>query len=152
MKIIQYTFEVTTKKQFTDITDFIEHSIDIMKCGQDDSAEKHNLLNIFVQHTSCGVKIMENEVLSFADIQNHLSKIVPKSDEYLHDRIELRQVPPDERRNAISHIRMLYFPTSITIPVSDGKLQLGEWQRIILVELDYAKPFRERKIILSLIT
>ena len=68
---------------------------------------------------------------------------------YLHDLISLRdEVPVDERINGHSHIRSLFFNSSETVPIENGKLILGKWKRILGVELD---PSRSREIICSFI-
>ena len=72
-----------------------------------------------------------------------------KNIKYLHDLISLRaDVKPDERINGHSHIRSMFFNNSETIPVSNGKLLLGNWKKIFFVELD---PIREREIVLTFI-
>ena len=68
---------------------------------------------------------------------------------YLHDLISLRdETPVDERINGHSHIRSLFFNSSETVPIDDGKLILGKWKRILGVELD---PSRSREIVCSFI-
>ncbi len=106
------------------------------------------MVNIFTTHTTCAVKIIEGEILLLADINNFLDKLIPKENNYMHDKIEIREVPVNERINAYSHLRQLLLPTSETIPVSDGKLMLGKWQSIYLVEFD---PIRERDVIITYI-
>jgi secondary thiamine-phosphate synthase enzyme len=66
----------------------------------------------------------------------------------MHDKIEIREVPVNERINAHSHLRQLLLPTSETIPVENGKLLLGKWQSVYLVELD---PIRDREVVLTFI-
>ena len=105
-------------------------------------------MHIFVQHTTCAIKILENELLLLADINNFLEKLIPAQNNYMHDKIEIRQVPVNERTNAYSHLRQLLLPTSERIPVKDGKMLLGKWQSIFLVELD---PIRDRDIVLTYI-
>jgi len=129
-----------TEKQFTDLTPVISDFVKGRK-GQ-------GLVHVFVCHATCGIKIIENETLLLADINQHLDEIAPKDRQYLHDRIEIRDVPVNERINGFSHIRQLYFSSSETIPVEDGKLLLGQWQTVFLVELD---PIRDRKVIFSYI-
>ena len=97
------------------------------------------------------IKILENEILLHADIRFFLDKTFPKhkpdNRRYLHDLISLRQdVDENERINAFSHMRGLFFNTSETVPVSDGKLLLGKWQSIFFVELD---PIRDREYIIT---
>lgn len=135
------TVVIKTDKQFTDLNSIAKEFCEGRK-GQ-------GILNIFVRHATCGVKIIENETLLLADINEHLDHIAPKDGHYLHDRIEIRDVPVTERVNGFSHIRQLYFPSSINIPVEEGNIMLGKWQTIFLVELD---PIRDREIVLSYIS
>ena len=131
---------ILTEKQFTKLNSHIERFI----------ANKKGvgLVHIFTTHTTCAVKIIENEILLLADINAFLDRLIPKEGNYMHDKIEIRDVPTNERINAFSHLRQLFLPTSETVPVQDGKLLLGKWQSIFLVELD---PIRERDVILTYI-
>jgi len=73
-----------------------------------------------------------------------------KNIKYLHDLISLRNdVPVDERINGHSHIRHLFFNSSETIPIDQGKLILGEWKQLFAVELD---PVRDRELIVTFIS
>src|SRR5574344_2358370 len=112
----------TTEKQFTNLNEVCAEFVAGRK-GQ-------GILNIFVMHATCGVKILEDELLLLADINEHLDHLAPKDGKYLHDRIEIRDVPITERINGFSHIRQLYFQTSLDVPVEDGCLMLGKWQTI----------------------
>ena len=72
-----------------------------------------------------------------------------KNIKYLHDLISLRaDVKADERINGHSHIRSMFFNNSETVPVTGGKLILGNWKKIFFVELD---PTREREVILTFV-
>ena len=63
--------------------------------------------------------------------------------------ISLRSdVPNDERINGHSHIRYLFFNSSETIPINEGRIVLGEWKKIFAVELD---PIRSREIVCTFI-
>jgi secondary thiamine-phosphate synthase enzyme len=129
---------IKTEKQFTDLNniarDFVKD-----KTGQ-------GMLNIYVRHTTCAIKILENEILLLADINNYLDKQFNNGHDYMHDKIEIRDVPIEERINGHSHMKQLGFPTSEQVPVEDGSLLLGTWQTIFLIEFD---PIREREIVLS---
>ena len=112
---------------------------------------KSGIVNIYSRHTSAFIKILEDEILLHADIRFFLDKTFPKhkpdNRRYLHDLISLRQdVDENERINAFSHMRGLYFNTSETIPVDEGELLLGKWQSIFFVELD---PVRDREYIIT---
>jgi secondary thiamine-phosphate synthase enzyme len=133
--------EIILDKEFTDITNYLNDYISGSKCG---------FLIISSLHTTCGLKILEHELLSLSDIDDFLKRIVPENKTYAHDKINLRQVPVTERINGASHVRMLFFESSLVIPVIDGKLALGEWQRVMAVEMDGAPP-RERKFLIQMV-
>ena len=112
---------------------------------------KSGIVNVYSTHTSAFIRIVENEVLLHADIRFFLDKTFPKikpeNRRYLHDLISIREnVESDERINAFSHMRGLFFNSSETIPIRKGKLLLGKWQSIFFVELD---PIRDRKYLLT---
>ena len=138
------SINIITEKEFTDITNSVQKIVD-----------KYSIVDgvIFINtlHTTCGLKIMENEILSLFDIDSFLNEIVPINKDYAHDKIHLRQVPIDERINARSHIKVLFFNTNLNIQIINGKLNLGEWQRIMLVEMDCNLPSRERNIVITLL-
>ena len=140
--IYREKIQVDTIKRFTDITKDVQSIIN-------NSNISNGICSIFSKHTTCGIKVMENEILSLADIMTFLETIIPDNKKYQHDRIDIRDVPLDERINAVSHIRMLCFPTSETIPIENNKLLLGKWQTVFLAEMDYGTPFRKREIIIT---
>jgi secondary thiamine-phosphate synthase enzyme len=146
-KVLQFA---PTDKIFTNITEKIK--ILATEWG------KSGIVHIFSKHTTCCVYLLEDELLHKADIRFFLDKMVPrwkepdgdrKNIKYLHDLISLRDdVPPEERINGHSHIRSLFFNSSETVPLSEGKLLLGDWKDIFIIELD---PGREREIICTFI-
>ena len=128
-----------TEKIFTNITQDIKGQIPEGFAG---------LVHIFSRHTTSGIRILEDETLLKADYERFLDGLAPEGGFYAHNIIDGRDVPPEERLNGHSHIRTLLFPTSETVPAEDGKLMLGKWQEIFLVELD---PAREREVVVSFI-
>lgn len=129
---------ILTEKQFTSLNKNIQEFINDKK-GK-------GILNIFVSHTTCAIKIMEGELLLLADVNNYFDKTFPIDGHWLHDRIEIRDVPVNERINGFAHMRQLFFDVSTNIPVENGKMQIGKWQEVFLVEFD---PIRERRVILT---
>ncbi len=120
-----------TKETFTDITDDIKIPVGA------------KFAHVMSKHTTAAIRIMENDIALKYDLERLLKKFAPQDEYYAHDIVELRDVPPDERRNGHSHLRFLLFNTSEFIPIENGKLSLGKWQRVFLVELD---PFRDREV------
>lgn len=125
---------VTTSKdtQFVDITKEVQGVLDRGKI-------KEGVVNVFTKHTTTGVVINENESRLLGDFEKILDNLVPRGAGYGHDTID---------SNAHSHIRSILLGSSETIPVYEGKLQLGTWQRIFLVELDGP---RNRNVIVQVI-
>ncbi len=91
---------------------------------------------VFSRHTTTALTINENEERLIEDVKVHLRKLAPESETYLHNDLHLRIVPPDEPRNAHSHLMAMMLSTSEIIPVIDGKLGLGTWQSVLFFDLD----------------
>ena len=74
-----------------------------------------------------------------------LSRLAPPDAAYGHNdfRVRTQHMHPDERPNGHAHCLQLLLGSSESVPVIDGQLQLGEWQRLFLVELDGPRPQRE---------
>lgn len=82
---------------------------------------------ISTRHTTAGIIVNENESGLREDILNLLDKLVPTSAGYRHDRID---------NNADSHLRAVLLGASEALPILEGKLELGTWQRIFFAEMD----------------
>jgi secondary thiamine-phosphate synthase enzyme len=95
------------------------------------------MLNIQTRHTTTAIVVNEHEPLLLADFQSLLERAAPTGAVYAHDDLSRRAgVPDDEPRNGHAHCRALLLPTSAFLNVVDGRLALGRWQRVFLVELD----------------
>jgi secondary thiamine-phosphate synthase enzyme len=116
--------------EFIDITDIINNAI------KGDVEE--GVCNIYSPHTTAGLTINEGYDENVArDIIESLNKIVPEDWQYKH-----------MEGNAPAHIKTSLIGSSLLIPISNGKLMLGRWQRIFLCEFDGP---RERSIYLTII-
>jgi secondary thiamine-phosphate synthase enzyme len=101
-------------------------------------------VNVQTRHTTTGICVNENEPLLLADLLALLERLSPRGAGYAHDALHLRPgVPPDERPNGHAHAKALLLRTAETLNVAGGLLQLGRWQRVLLVELDGP---REREV------
>ena len=129
---------IRTEKQFTDLRPHIEEVIK--------GSHGVGMVNVFVAHTTCAIKIMEGEILLLSDVNEHLEHMFPQVGGYRHDMIGIRDVPTTERVNGAAHMRQLFFDVTVNVPVEDGKLLLGQWQSIFLVEFD---PVRDRIVYIT---
>jgi len=136
MKIASKTIEFQTKGEF-DFIDLTEEGEKFLQKSQ----IKNGLVNFQTLHTTCPLFLNENEPLLLEDFKNHLEKLSPKNLEYNHNDFTQRTVNvcQDECKNGHSHCQALHLPSNLTLNIIDGKLQLGQWQRIFLVELDKPK-------------
>ena len=97
---------------------------------------KNGQVLIFSRHTTTALAINENEERLLQDVKAFLQKLAPDSDKYLHNDLHLREnIPPDEPRNAHSHLMAMMLSSSEVIPVVDGKLALGTYQSVLFFEL-----------------
>jgi secondary thiamine-phosphate synthase enzyme len=130
--------ETTDGIQLLDITD--EVAAIVRSTGIRDG-----IVTIVSRHTTAAVRIQEDEPLLLEDLLEFLRRLAPKDAHYQHNdfRIRTHHMHPDESPNGHSHCLQFLLGTSESVPVMDGELQLGQWQRIFLVELDGPRPKRE---------
>jgi secondary thiamine-phosphate synthase enzyme len=131
------SYETSNAPQFIDITGDVTEVLD-------QSGIVNGLAVIFSMHTTAAIKINESEPELLKDMARFLSEIAPHDREYFHNNFDVRTVnmEEDECPNAHSHCQHLMLSASETVPVVNGRLCLGRWQRIFLVELDRPKARR----------
>ena len=109
----------------------------------DGASAEEALLTLFVRHTSCSLLIQENadpEVRS--DLAAFFHKLVPPTDDPAMSYLTHTYEGPDDMPG---HIKSALLPTSLQIPVIDGRMALGTWQGIYLFE-HREKPHRREVI------
>jgi len=100
------------------------------------------------QHTTSALVVNENEERLLADIERFFLELVPADRPWLHNDLHLRpDIPPDEPRNAHSHLIALLLGNHLSLPVVAGRLGLGRYQAVLLVELDGP---RQREVLVQL--
>ena len=102
-----------------------------------DFARKFNvregLVSLWSMHTTCSVFINEFQTALLTDIRAFLEKMVARDDEWLHNNPDHSDC---DRMNADAHLRALLLGHSLTLQISGGEVVLGQWQRILMAELD----------------
>lgn len=95
------------------------------------------LLHVFIQHTSASLTINEDaDPTVRVDFESHFNKMVPENAPYYRHNDE----GPDDMP---AHIKASLLGNSVTVPITDGRLNLGTWQGIYLCEhRDHASPRR----------
>lgn len=101
------------------------------------------LMHVFIKHTSASLTVNENADPSVrVDFETHFNKMVSENEKYFTHTIEGTD-------DMTSHIKNSLIGSSITIPISNGRPELGTWQGIYLCE--HRNALRQRKIFITLI-
>ena len=101
-----------------------------------ESGIRNGFVTVTSQHTTTAIAINEYEERLLEDIRVFLTRLVPPHEKYLHNDIALRDCPPDEPENAHSHLAAMLLGSSEVIALAEGELVLGQYQSVILYELD----------------
>jgi secondary thiamine-phosphate synthase enzyme len=104
-------------------------------CADFVSAERDGLLNLFVPHATAGIAVIETGAGSDDDLLSAMADLLPADDRWRH-----RHGSPGHGR---SHVMPALVPPYATVPVLGGRLQLGTWQSVCLVDLNVDNPDRE---------
>ena len=141
--IAQLTYRTDEAGQFLDITDDVSAIVH-------SSGVRRGLAHVYAMHTTAAIRINENERLLLRDFRRFLDRIAPSGDGvYEHDDLPRREdVPPDEPINGHAHCQHLLLSSGEMVPVVNGQLELGRWQRIFLVELCAA---RDRRVMVQIL-
>ena len=94
---------------------------------------REGLVNLWSMHTTCALFINEFQTALLSDIKRFLEQLVGRDAEWMHNNPEHSDC---DRMNADAHLRALLLGHSVTLQISGGEVVLGQWQRILLAELD----------------
>jgi len=131
-------FEVSTEGN-NDIIDITNKVSDFVI----ESKVRDGICLISCPGSTVGLTTIENDPNLFEDLKEFLGKIAPSNKSYHHDETW-------GDRNAFSHIRSALINPFLTVPIEDGKLVLGTWQQLVLIDFDN-RP-REREIIIKIMS
>ncbi|MGE0361328.1 MAG: secondary thiamine-phosphate synthase enzyme YjbQ [Vicinamibacterales bacterium] len=124
------TVETDRPMQIVDLTPLVDAVVE--RVGLVDG-----LVAVTTRHTTTGLLVNEHEPLLEADLLAMLERLAPRGAAYAHDDFTRRGgVPPGERVNGHAHCRAVLLRASETLPVAEGRLVLGRWQRVLFVECD----------------
>ena len=118
--MIMIEIETAGRVDVVDITDRVSQALR-------ESGVKAGICLVYSLHPTTGLAINEADGPLISDILNLLERIAPVGAGYQHDRAD---------GNAHAHLRAMILGNSVMIPVENGLLNLGTWQRILFFELD----------------
>jgi secondary thiamine-phosphate synthase enzyme len=129
------THEITTgSRRITDVTDLC--AVFARDVGGD------GLLNAFLPHATAGLALIETGAGSDDDLARHLDVLVPRDDRWRHAH--------GSPGHGADHVLPAFVGPSLTIPVDAGRLALGTWQSVVIVDTNADNPSRTLR--LSLLT
>ena len=115
------TFNTKKRREFINITRDIDKTLQ-------KSGIKEGMILVSAMHITSGVFVNDAEPGLHRDIEEWLLKLIPEGHDYYHHRTG--------EVNGDAHLRNILIGHQITIPVTDGKLDLGQWQKVFYAEFD----------------
>ena len=117
--MLSETFEVDTRgRRVLDVTDGVERFAG--------DAAGDGLVHVFVPHATAGVALMETGSGSEPDLEEVLDRLLPRDDRYRHRH--------GSTGHGGDHLLPVFVSPSLVIPCEGGRLLLGTWQRVVLVD------------------
>ncbi len=103
---------------------------------------RDGLCTVFVAHSTCGMTTIECEPGCNADINAVLERVAPQDETWQHNE-------RNADTNGHSHARAALIGPSVTLPFAKSELQVGTWQRVVMIDFD-DRP-RSRKVVIQLL-
>lgn len=128
-KTMELNIQTKKNRQVVDITDQAQELVE----------SNTRAVNIFVAHTTCAITTADLDPGTDEDLLDAVWQMIPKL-QYRH---------PHNPAHVPAHLASSIIGSSVIVPVQNGKLVLGTWQRIILVELDGP---RDRKMVVTILS
>ncbi len=122
------TFMISTDKplQLFDLTDKVMARVKAL-------GVREGTATLVSLHTTCSLCVNESQAALREDMEQFLQHIVDNATPWLHNDPEHSDC---DRGNAGAHLRALVMSPSVTLQISGGELVLGQWQRLLMAELD----------------
>jgi secondary thiamine-phosphate synthase enzyme len=123
----------TTSRRFVDLTN------EVARFCADEATD--GLLNVFVPHATAGLALMETGSGSERDLEGVIERLLPRDDRYDHRH--------GSSGHGADHLLPAFLAPSLTIPVNGGRMALGTWQSVVLVDTN--RDNRTRRVLLTLV-
>lgn len=108
----------TSDRRVVDVTDEVARFAG--ECGGD------GFLHVFLPHATAGIALMETGSGSEADLEEAVERLLPRDDRYRHAH--------GSRGHGADHLLPVFVSPMLVLPVEEGRLILGTWQRVIVVD------------------
>jgi secondary thiamine-phosphate synthase enzyme len=132
-----HTVELAVETGRRQVVDLTSEVVDVVRAA----GVSDGLVSVFVPHATAGLIVMETGAGSEEDLEELLDRLLPKDDRYVHRH--------GSRGHGADHLLPLLANPSLTVPLSGGRLGLGTWQRICLVDRNRDNP--RRRVLVSVL-
>ncbi len=129
MKTQELSFD-TSNRRFVDLTN------EVQRFAADAGGD--GLLNVFVPHATAGLVLMETGSGSEQDLEEVVGRLLPRDDRWVH-----RHGSPG---HGADHVLPAFLSPSLTLPIVDGRLALGTWQSVVLIDFNRDNPQRKARL------
>jgi len=129
MRTTEITVHTGRRRGLFDLTD---------ECRRFVASEGDGLLTVFVPHATCGLVVMELGAGSEDDLLETLDRLLPRDDRWIHRH--------GSAGHGADHLVPAFAPPSMTIPVIGGRLALGTWQSIALLDTNVDNESRRVRL------
>ena len=123
----------TANRQVVDITDRVLRFADDL--------DDDGLLSVFVPHATAGLALMETGAGSEADLIEAIERLLPRDRRYRHRH--------GSEAHGADHVLPVFVSSSLVLPVVDGEVLLGTWQRVVVVDTN--RENNTRSLVLSFV-
>lgn len=130
--------ETTKRVEIRDLTELVQ---DIVRNAGVDAG----LVTLSSMHTTTAIFVNEPQTALLDDIEQLLERLAPRGEEWKHNDPRYSDC---DRQNADAHLRAIVLGSSVTLQVAEGALTMGQWQRILMAELDGP---RTRQLVLQIL-
>jgi secondary thiamine-phosphate synthase enzyme len=135
-----HRFEIETTKR-VEIRDLTAEVQAIVR----DAGVDAGLVTLSSMHTTTAVFVNEPQAALLDDVQQLLERLAPRGEDWKHNDPRYSDC---DRHNADAHLRAILLGSSVTLQVAAGELAMGQWQRILMAELDGP---RTRSLVLQIL-
>jgi secondary thiamine-phosphate synthase enzyme len=124
----------TSGRRVIDITDRVE--------GYAAAQGGDGLVHVFVPHATAGLAVMETGAGSEGDLEEAVERLLPRDERYAHRH--------GSEGHGADHLLPALIAPFLVLPVEDGRLSLGTWQRVVIV--DPNRENNQRRVLLTFVT
>jgi len=135
-----HRMEIETTKR-VEIRDLTERVQEIVRA----KGVEAGLVTLSSMHTTTAVFVNEPQSALLDDVEQLLERLAPRGEEWKHNDPRYSDC---DRHNADAHLRAIVLGSSVTLQVAEGALTMGQWQRILMAELDGP---RKRNLVLQIL-